>query len=276
MYKGKYFKYKNKYVEVKREKNEDFNYSDKDIKKWKTIFIQNIFNILKKYDVCFIYGAIIFQDNNNLLFNLLTYYKLSIIECLLDIGRDDIKKPVIHYTYTHKDIFNLPHVKPDKCLQLNTINKLELNIDNLSYICDKNTPKDKRNKKDKVTKRILLYYKFKYNNETYLFFKLEPYGMNHILHTVELLKTLIGTIKPTSYNIRDEYKNTEVNYTNFYEKDMNFYKKFSEDNGLKFNKNIIEKYNMFLRTGNEIYIPEDIKNKIITSFYDIKLEDLKE
>jgi len=266
MYKEKYLKYKKKYIMLIHNNLTKIEEEKKNNKKMKTLLIQYIFNILKKYDVCFIYGSIIFQDNNNILFNLLTYYILSTNECLPNIA-NTITKPKKHYTITHKEIFKNNNVLPDDCLKFNKINKLELELDDIDYLCDNNTPENFKQKKDKVTKRILLYYKFKYHNNTYLFFKLESYGMNHILHTVDYGKTLIGIEELTSYKTQDEYKKYREKYNNLKIKDFNFYNQFCQDNKLNFNKKLVEYYDFFIRTGNELFIPENIKNKLVSLFF---------
>jgi len=228
------------------------------------LLIKNIYNTLKKYNVCYLSGAIIFEDFNNNLFNLLTHDEISNEDCLIKSNPSKFKKPKTHFTYTHKDVLENTEVKTDECLSFNKTNKLEIHFDDINYLCDLNTKDELKDKKNKVTKRILLYYRFKHNNKSYLFFKLENHGMNDPKHILSFIASVLNIKETTSYDVRNEYAKYKPNYINTSKtKDIEFYKKFSSDNNLTFNSNIIDYYDNKLRTGNELFIPEDIKNILI-------------
>ena len=70
------------------------------------LFVKNLFTFLKKYEMCFLSGTIIFQDNNNELFNFLTFDNIKKENC-----NGKIKATSAHYTLTHKDVYEKDNVK---------------------------------------------------------------------------------------------------------------------------------------------------------------------
>jgi hypothetical protein len=189
-YEKKYLKYKKKYTHMK--------YGGNKIQLFhKTkIFITNLFNTLKYYNVCFLSGTFIFEDHNNRLFNFLTYGK----DINSNVCFNDSQTASVHWTLTHKTIFNNEKVvsneqcnnspnyvnvfcPKNKCL------KYEIVLDEqLEYLCDKLNPNPNSiDINNKVPKRILLYYKFQFNNKNYLFFKLESHSMNTVNHLFNFL-----------------------------------------------------------------------------------------
>ena len=149
--------------------------------------------------MCFITGTIIFEDNNNVLYNFLTHGIIS-----NNLGCIDISKypqlSISHVTGTHMKIFNKTNIKSnDTCFDFTNSNlicsdkkcfKLELIFNNpLEYICDKETFLNMRDEKNKSEKGVLLYYKFinNSNGNKYIFFKLEQHDMNSISHAFNFL-----------------------------------------------------------------------------------------
>jgi hypothetical protein len=90
---------------------------------------------------------------------------------------------------THKEVFSKKNVKSnEKCFSTimctnNECLKLELIFDEeLNFLCDLNTPYILLDNNNKSTKRIILYYRFEYNNIQYVFVKLEGCPMNSLSH----------------------------------------------------------------------------------------------
>jgi len=57
----------------------------------------------------------------------------------------------------------------------------------INYLCDQETMVKDINTNNKSTKRVILYYRFKISNETYLFFKLEEYSMESSKHALTFI-----------------------------------------------------------------------------------------
>jgi hypothetical protein len=242
-------------------------------------FIRILFIFLKRYDMCFLSGTIIFEDDNSKLFNLLTYG-------LIKDGEFCDKDKAIsnqHLTLTHMDIYKNPNVKSyrdDKCFKLNmkqkifkttTINKcndnkcfkmeLELNY-NLNFLCDIedtfNIGSKSYNDLNISPKQVILYYRYIYQGKKYLFFKLEQFPMEKIGHILQFLNQK----RKDTYMKRRENETTPEYIKDFKIKDEEFYKKlFPTDIEQQLEK--LKFYNDNLRTGRELFIIEEIKNMLL-------------
>jgi hypothetical protein len=153
--------------------------------------------------MCFLSGTIIFQDNNNELFNFLTFDNIKNDNCN---GKVEATSP--HYSYTHKKVYKNNDVESaETCVEkfLDPLNKklekyscsnktphacfkMEYILNNkIHFLCDQENIFKDINPKNKSTKRIILYYRFKFLNKTYLFFKLEGHKMVSLQHVGALI-----------------------------------------------------------------------------------------
>jgi hypothetical protein len=279
-YKQKYLKYKKKYLELKGGK--DINNNDISI-----LFI-NIFSYLKKYNICFINGSYIFEDNDMQLFNLLTFNKSYVTykTCPLMVSKT-------HWTTTHKNfqsnenILNLPNIN---CINHNNLSpnlfKLERILEpNINFICDQDTQIDQRNPNNAETKKIILYYPFIHNkiNKKYLFVKFESHPMESIGHVVNFLNTKRNTTYPIR---REDKESNRISYfKDFYEKDKQFYtdhykyignignishiEQSEIDSIIKNEIDNLDTYNKNIRTGNELYITNNMLSYYLETYLTI-------
>jgi hypothetical protein len=275
MYYNKYLKYKIKYLELKNQQLLQIqeggsfplvllsgsitlsligliglirHYTDNETDKYND-FIQKIFTFLKEYNMCFLSGTLIFEDENNRLFNILTYYEDSTEPCLNNNNK------IIHYTTTHNDVFTKKDVKPDECLKFSKNNKLQIIFKSpIYYLCDQKT--DTKDKNNESIKSVLLYYRFSYNYKNYIFFKLESHHMNSIGHLFDL----IDQTRHDTYDKRRENKKYKDQYDK--NKDIKFYEIISPLINLNIDdiKTKLKYYDDNLRTGQELFIIEELKN----------------
>lgn len=248
------------------------------------LFVKNLFTFLKEKNMCFLSGTIIFQDNNNELFNFLTFNKKTNNNC-----DGKVKSTKAHITTTHKNVYDKINVTSaeicvekflsnstklfDLCTKNNTCFKMEYVLNNkINYLCDQETKWKSINPNNISTKRVILYYRFKIDDKTYLFFKLEEYSMedsNHVL-------TLINKNRHDTYHKRRE---NEIDY----EKDLKHIDDIFYENQLnKLNEEIfnsikdeIDFYNLNLRTGRELFIYEELKQELLDYDTTLRIEDVK-
>lgn len=252
-------------------------------------FCISLFGFLKRKEMCFLSGSIIFEDNNNRLFNLLTYGDLD------NKSEDCDKKKLLassRITLTHKEVFDKPDVKvvesDEKCINLKRYQqsfksigrcedgrcfKLELQLNKqINYLCG-----DDGNKKNKSTKQIILYYRFEHNNKKYLFFKLEAHPINSLGH----LSDYINQSRRDTYEKRRE--NNSVYDEEIKEKDLRFYvsllinefKQLKSTEKIQIISNIVDNYNPLLRTGRELFIFEELKEFLLNElipFYSLRFK----
>ena len=75
------------------------------------LFVKYLFTFLKKNNMCFLSGTIIFQDNNNELFNFLTFNDTANNSC-----NGKVKSTNAHITTTHKKVYDKDKVESaEKC-----------------------------------------------------------------------------------------------------------------------------------------------------------------
>ena len=207
-------------------------------------FFVKLFNNFKENDNCFKTGTIVFEDNNNKLYNLLTF---GIISEEKNCKLGDPISQQNYFIYKYKDVFKNKEVKSnDKCFEEGFIGSLEyirgcrnkmcLTLEltfnqGVNNLCD-----------DELKEEILrscVYYTFKYNDKQYVFLKL---------------------LKKIETKYLEIYDRNEVPTKNKYpseQKDNNYYQKLNENlNNIK----NIKYYNDKLRTGDEMFITEELKN----------------
>jgi len=242
-------------------------------------FINKLYIILKYYHLCHLSGTIIFEDNNSQLYNLLTY---GINDRYM--GKKCYKEyniSIPHWTITHKKIYDKEDIKSaEDCIKLSSNTNLSKKIltsnekcknnkcfklefifnKSLDYLCDINTNASKKKNINKSSKGVLLYYKFKYENKIYLFFKLEGHPMISLLH----LTSLINKKRNDEYLKRREDDKIEE-YKNLINLDRFFYNKICILLKLHYSdiKNKLNLYDITLRTGKELFIIEELKDFII-------------
>jgi hypothetical protein len=254
------------------------------------LFVKNLFTFLKKYKMCFLSGTIIFQDNNNELFNFLTFNNIKNDNC-----NGKVEATSGHYTLTHKEVYKNNKVESaETCVEkfLDPLNKkleefscnnktphscfkMEYVLNNkIHFLCDQETMGNKINPKNSSTKRVILYYRFKIVDKTYLFFKLEAYSMLKSGHIVEF----INKKRFDTYLKRRENENNYINELyeidmDFYDKSVEFLNKADEENTKRIKYDIIY-YNENLRTGRELFIYEDLK-KFLLYYKAVQLDEVK-
>jgi hypothetical protein len=242
-------------------------------------FINKLYIILKYYHLCHLSGTIIFEDNNSQLYNLLTY---GIND--RNMGKKCYKGYNIstpHWTITHKKIYDKENIESaEDCIKLSSKTNLSKKIltnnekckknkcfklefifnKSLDYLCDINTNASKKKDINKSSKGVLLYYRFKYENIIYLFFKLEGHPMISLSHVA----SLISKKRNDEYLKRREDENIEK-YIELINLDIDFYNQISKLLRLPYSdiKNKLDLYDINLRTGKELFIIEELKDFII-------------
>jgi hypothetical protein len=193
-------------------------------------------------DIKDVHYTLIFEDNNNLLYNFLTHGIISNYPGCIDSSKypqlstshvTGTRMDIFDVRCTHMKIFNKKNIKSNEtCFDFTNSNlicsdkkcfKLELILNNpLEYICDIKTPTNERNPQNHSEKEVVLYYKFNDNNNNkYIFFKLEKHTMNSISHLFDFFNQ---TRNDTYVNRRENEganynQNGGVNYS--YESNIN-------------------------------------------------------
>jgi hypothetical protein len=215
-------------------------------------FIKYLYTFLKNYNLCFLTGTFIFEDFDNRLYNFLTYE-----DGLLSLSTPNL-------TLTHNKVLFKKGVKSNEkyysplicknCLKI----KLELKFnEKLSYLCDINN--ENKNTNNKSSKQIILYYRFEYKNKQYLFVKLESHNINSFKHFVYF-------INQKRYDTYDNRRENRLGY-DFKEKDLNFYKTIYINKIIKEDYiEIINEYNNYLRTGNELFVVQELKEYLMDNY----------
>jgi hypothetical protein len=217
-YKDKYLRYKSKYLELKyggsKALDEEYklnksynkeNEKDDIIYKKKKIaqFFKDLFNMLAKKNNCFLTGSFVFEDNNDRLYNFLTFGNSddgNIGKC------DKIGKQIAqqHWSLKYMEVFkrNSRVISPDLCFEdgklasyagckNNNCLRLELTFDeDLDYLCG-----EVNNEIFKETKKTCIYYQFWYDNRRYVFLKLLPVPFNSKEQHLGSLSSGIGYVK---------------------------------------------------------------------------------
>tara|TARA_B110000285_G_scaffold219588_1_gene270329 strand:- start:685 stop:1911 length:1227 start_codon:yes stop_codon:yes gene_type:complete len=234
------------------------SYSDVQIRS----FINSIFNLFSKGNVCFSAGTIVFSDFGKLLFNLLTYNQLKVENGIYlcnnpgkNVRGQDVTSKLVTVNKTHKThnkVFTSGKGENIACLPTNET-KFERSINPpLEGLCDEPTSQDKKSE----SKSVLLYYPFKAEDDKQLlFFKLERDEIMSIGHVKKGIATYAGNrfdsyfrnSKPvfgvneipnqgtdtiTGFDMRREDRSpdknpNECNYSEFFnQKDVEFYRNY--------------------------------------------------
>jgi hypothetical protein len=249
-------------------------------------FIIGLFSFLKNFDMCFLSGSFIFEDNNNKLFNLLTYGYINNTDEICEKDKA-LAKP--HITITHNEVYKKEGVtSAESCFSLsrtsslfeslthkkcedNKCFKMELIFYNkLQYLCD--VFSSSLSETNISHKQVILYYRFRYNGRIYLFVKLEENPMNSLGH----LKKFMDKKRTDTYDKRRENENSPPYEDVLKDKDDKFYKLLLDKTQNKepiFER--IDEYNRLLRTGRELFIFEELKELLFGKLLSINLRKLQ-
>ena len=261
-------------------------------------FISAIFNLFSKGNVCFSAGTVVFNDFGKLLFNLLTYNQLQIDDGIYLCNNpkqnsrgDNIISELVHVKTTHKThnkVFTSNKAESIACLPTIETKFERIITPSIKGLCDETSQGQYKSE----SKRILLYYPFKVDdNKQLLFFKLERDEIVSRGHVKKAIATYVGNkvdaalgnSKPffgvneiinqgtdtiTGFDMRREDRSPEKNpnecdYSNFFsQKDIEFYTNYYKILGIdKPSDEIIQNsltelewYNANIRTGCEFYV----------------------
>jgi hypothetical protein len=230
-------------------------------------FFGKINAFLSLYNICFIGGAFIFEDNDAILYNLLTYNKLDIDDNLCDSSIFPSKRVSFKQSKTHGVFLskfsqvqcmpqiklNIPGCKESRCIKF----EREINLDNICNICK---PDNQRAGNNDQTKRVILYYPFidTTTNKRYLYVKLESHKMISKGHLLEASKTYILKTKIPERRENDHYTNK------LKESDSNFYNNLSNYFGINYSG--LDEYNSRVRNGAEFFISQDLLDLFVDFF----------
>ena len=237
-YKNKYLKYKMRYLDSIVEKRTLTNEQISE-------FCLSIFTYLKNFNVCFINGAFVFEDNHQILLNLFTF----------NIPYEDVKieqecppqTANTHATTTHRffqtndNILNLENdcisrdLKPFSIFNLELIPSSYLKLEkilepSINNICDRETASIDYNISNNETKQIILYYPF-INEKTgkkYIYVKFESHPINSLEH----LSNLLDKKRTSTYLLRredDEYLNEDLDIIFYREHYQKLYEEYYKD-----------------------------------------------
>lgn len=239
--------------------------------------LSKLFNILDNNDMCFIGGALVIEDPENKIFNLLTYDtpEIDTNHKLKLSNYTNMIQTLTHSSFS--DRFNPSGVVPNnpsfiipkvKCMtEKFKCNKFERKI-YIEKICNNCVTDDSHVE----VKQNLLYYPFKdLEGNNYLYIKLESHPSISLGHAKAAIDTYVTkskfnsdskTCKPRRESAKDleSWRNEfEIKDSKFYDKLV--YKGMLDNTELKTK---IEHYNRNIRSGNELFIPYSFiqKNEI--------------
>lgn len=245
--------------------------------------IQKIYNIINKN--CFLHGAFVFEDENGLLLEAFTY------KCGVDRWRVSVGENITHNTFMNEKKFNqlrhnsmldtefLKSMKiyyPDaniwRYYQYENLIKNEgRNAETLNYLCNPKCNKDEKLEEctddRKAPKKVMLFYPFRVTAENitkrYLYLKLESSQSISLEHALEAAEAYTTDVKDNSgYHRRRERLRGEKES---YERELRIIDNEFYD-ALKLGSKDIENikfYNAFVRSHNELFIPQSITNTLI-------------
>ena len=264
---------------------------------------RHIFQLLEENNLCFSSGTFVFENDTNILFNLLTFNKLILpsntYNCNAPKKSREISNLVdVFATDTHKKVYDknvekIITITPGPCipeavhamdpglniLRNTKMTKFEISftepIKNFCGICKQNNENDDISE----TKGSCLYYPFTVKSNLYpgkktfeyisklLFVKFEKIPTKASGHGTEFFKNLTGTKKEyRRYPPRREDDSvSKCNYTRqYYEQDVKFYKKYSPTS--ENDIQILNWYNRHIRTGCEFFVTNNLLISFITDF----------
>jgi hypothetical protein len=260
-------------------------------------FIQ-IFRLLEINEMCFSSGAFVFENYGNVLFNLLTFNKLLIENnsyyCDSPLVTNSSITPAnVHIiaTETHDAYYKkygrmAPiEIKPGECMPATkfyplskgtqTKTKFERifnpKINNICGHCE--IPAEIERSEPKG---VVLYYPFYVTSQKYptnkiyviqsktplLYVKFEGFSVteNKFNHALEYVKKTFGQKK--KYANVDTRREDKCDYnTTFRNKDIEFYRKYCPED-----IEILEWYNLYIRTGCEFFVSKGLLTYFIKSF----------
>lgn len=250
-------------------------------------FINELYNILRQNDNCFLEGAFVISDQDGKLFDKLTKtclpnnYRGSFGGITHDIFLNETKfnklklgRATLDSQFLQNKLLYFPNDKVFRFFQFeNPIqDQTKKNIE-LTYLCDPECQKNQDNKRciqsRKSVKRVMLFYPFQTIDllnksvKRYLYFKLESSKAISTQHTREAIIAYVNppTKNDSGYPFRRERVTNDENNrykTELRIADAKFYRKIPN-----IDVEEIRYYNHFVRSNDELYIPQVITNKIL-------------
>jgi len=247
--------------------------------------IKNIYNTINKN--CFLHGAFVFEDEKGLLLNALTH------NCGVNRWRKSLRDEITHNTFMNEEKFRklghnsildtefLTSMKlyyPDaniwKYYQYENFIKNEGgNTEILKYLCNPKCNEDEKLEEctddRKAPKKVMLFYPFRVKSlkknvsKRYLYLKLESSPAISVEHAIEAAEAYTTDVKDNSGypRRRERLRKKETSYDDKLRiADHEFYESLNLSSN---DKEDIRFYNDFVRSHNELFIPQSITNRII-------------
>lgn len=247
--------------------------------------IKNIYNTINKN--CFLHGAFVFEDEKGLLLNALTH------NCGVNRWRKSLRDEITHNTFMNEDKFRklgrnsildtefltsmklyYPRANIWKYYQYENFIKNEGgNTETLKYLCNPKCNQDEKLEEctddRKAPKKVMLFYPFRVKSleknvsKRYLYLKLESSPAISVEHAIEAAEAYTTDVKDNSGypRRRERLKKKETSYDDKLRiADNEFYDSLNLSSN---DKEDIRFYNDFVRSHNELFIPQSITNRII-------------
>lgn len=247
--------------------------------------IKNIYNTINKN--CFLHGAFVFEDEKGLLLNALTH------NCGVNRWRKSLRDEITHNTFMNEEKFRklgrnsildtefltsmklyYPRANIWKYYQYENFIKNEGgNTETLKYLCNPKCNQDEKLEEctddRKAPKKVLLFYPFRVKSleknvsKRYLYLKLESSPAISVEHAIEAAEAYTTDVKDNSGypRRRERLRKKETSYDDKLRiADNEFYESLNLSSN---DKEDIIFYNDFVRSHNEIFIPQSITNRII-------------
>lgn len=247
--------------------------------------IKNIYNTINKN--CFLHGAFVFEDEKGLLLNALTH------NCGVNRWRKSLRDEITHNTFMNEEKFRklgrnsildtefltsmklyYPRANIWKYYQYENFIKNEGgNTETLKYLCNPKCNQDEKLEEctddRKAPKKVMLFYPFRVKSleknvsKRYLYLKLESSPAISVEHAIEAAEAYTTDVKDNSGypRRRERLKKKETSYDDKLRiADNEFYDSLNLSSN---DKEDIRFYNDFVRSHNELFIPQSITNRII-------------
>ena len=253
------------------------------------MFFSQIFNVLKENNMCFSSGSFVFQNDTNIIFNLLTFNTFVAREKSYYCNDPSLVRNVnIIGTATHMGYYSkYPRgspieIKPRLCMPPKSFSglnnkriftKFDRTFDpEIKNFCGYCRP---LNENLTESKGVVLYYPFTVTSNNYpniipnqhtsdfLFVKFEHASAktSPLTHTGDLLTSTLG-IKRNYADLdtrREEQRDYGIKYLT---KDMEFYEKYCPED-----IPILEWFNTYVRTGSEFFISNNLLVKFLLDYF---------
>jgi len=243
--------------------------------------------IRQKYKNCFLHGAFVFEDEKGLLLNALTH------NCGVNRWRKSLRDEITHNTFMNEEKFRklghnsildtefLTSMKlyyPDaniwKYYQYENFIKNEGgNTEILKYLCNPKCNEDEKLEEctddRKAPKKAMLFYPFRVKSlkknvsKRYLYLKLKSSPAISVEHAIEAAEAYTTDVKDNSGypRRRERLRKKETSYDDKLRiADHEFYESLNLSSN---DKEDIRFYNDFVRSHNELFIPQSITNTLI-------------